>query len=46
MENVTIMAITGHKKEEDFLLYIRVSADEHADRFEEFYQAAIDASGF
>jgi integrase len=27
----TIMAITGHKKEQSFFVYIRLNADEHAD---------------
>jgi len=45
MPNATIMAITGHKKEEDFLLYIRVTADQHADRFEQFYEAAMRDRG-
>ena len=45
MPNQHIMAITGHKKEEDFLLYIRVTADEHADKFEQFYDAEMQRRG-
>lgn len=45
MPNQHIMAITRHKKEEDFLIYIQVTADEHADRFEQFYDAAMRERG-
>jgi len=45
MPNQHIMAITGHKKEADFLLYIRVTADEHADKFEQFYEQEMERRG-
>lgn len=45
MPNQHIMAITRHKKEEDFLIYIQVTADEHADRFQQFYDMAMRERG-
>jgi integrase len=35
----TIMGITGHKSEKDFLKYLKVTSDEHAKRLQELWTA-------
>jgi integrase len=35
--SITIMAVTGHKTEKDFLKYIKVSPEDHAKIFEAFW---------
>lgn len=37
--SLTIMAITGHKTEKDFLLYIKVNSTQHAKKLQQFFDA-------
>lgn len=37
--SLTIMAITGHKTEKDFLLYIKVNSTQHAQKLQRFFDA-------
>ncbi|MCG8729571.1 hypothetical protein, partial [Tenacibaculum finnmarkense] len=37
IDNSTIMGITGHKTEKEFLKYIKVTSTKHADNLQKLY---------
>lgn len=39
--SITIMAVSGHKTEKDFLKYIKVSPDDHAKIFESYWSKPV-----
>ncbi len=46
LPNMTIMAVTGHRTETQFLKYIKISKKQHAEKLAEHYRQITEKEGF
>lgn len=46
LDTPTIMAITGHKTEKNFLKYIKVTPEEHAKKLDKFWKKQAENKGY